>query len=740
MNHLFISYSRKDADAVTPFIEHLRQNGIDIWMDISGAGTGIPFSTKWFDVIEEAMYNAGGAIVLHSSNWDASVPCQKEYELIKKCCLPYLQFEIVEVSDTDAVLTKVQRFVQEEVHTDRNNLRAQLFSSAFALRSGVDPYQLIPQAGRHQLDELRQLANIVVTLHIKTLNPEIYPYMNRFIQFMRNRILRRIIGTAGIIVIMISCILMLLAVPASLKTASEQNSATFAGQAIAGDVTELSKVDPLSAISQIEKAPDRAITSTSYYSLFLAGVKLMDTNLPSLVCTPKDSFYADILSEPTNRDSPLYNADPSANNGTLIITDKNTGMQWSVCVPQSPEVFAWTDDGERLIFSAGTNAYIYDAFGKGGLIRLSGIQIPIRYVKFVTINDELFACAITERDFAVLWRLTLPERMVHRHGIDYGVFTQGKNPEVVYIDGDDIIIRREMAERILSPDVRGKIDAKNFDVTADGSRIAMICNGNDDCHIVCVSLKDGSILADVVPDYTPNAVAFQSDGSTIFAAAGQCAILKVDIASGRIAYGEYNDRTYYNLQAYGNNWVLTDAFGIATLFDSSLNIVKELGCLTDIGVPIFNLDIDSEKGEIYTVNRGGASIEGCIKTKIISGEKWELVIPHIEKTDSNTAVAISPDGRFVAFGYANGTVRVYDSDQLTLLFEHNGIGESISALRFSDDDSMVYMLGSSGNLYYGKFPDYVVSYNPESKQSWEALVNSLTQKKNTYISGIQSNQ
>ena len=68
MDHIFISYSRKDINAVDQIVERLRNAGVNVWQDISGPGTGIPFSTKWADVIKEAIHMAGGAVIVTISH------------------------------------------------------------------------------------------------------------------------------------------------------------------------------------------------------------------------------------------------------------------------------------------------------------------------------------------------------------------------------------------------------------------------------------------------------------------------------------------------------------------------------------------------------------------------------------------------------------------------------------------------------------------------------------------------
>ena len=144
MNHIFISYSRKDTDVVNIFTEKLRKSGLDVWLDTSGSGTGIPFSTKWFEVIEEALYMSSGAVIFKSNYWESSIPCNKEFNIICKCDIPYLEINPSSVKiDSDSVYTQVDNFICEKVNTQTNNLRTTLFASAYRYKTGTNPYQLI---------------------------------------------------------------------------------------------------------------------------------------------------------------------------------------------------------------------------------------------------------------------------------------------------------------------------------------------------------------------------------------------------------------------------------------------------------------------------------------------------------------------------------------------------------------------------------------------------------------------
>ena len=144
MNHIFVSYSRKNEKTVDSFTDRMRNAGIQVWQDKSGAGTGIPFSTKWFSMIVEAIYLADGAVVFRSPQWEQSRICGKEYDLIRRCALPSLELDPAEVdADPEAALGEVRRFMASKVRNMPNSRRGTLFSCAYELKSGVSPYQLI---------------------------------------------------------------------------------------------------------------------------------------------------------------------------------------------------------------------------------------------------------------------------------------------------------------------------------------------------------------------------------------------------------------------------------------------------------------------------------------------------------------------------------------------------------------------------------------------------------------------
>src|SRR5690242_5799893 len=73
MKHIFLSYSRTDADMMKRIRDTLREEGLPVWTDESLT----PGTPSWQSAIEEALENAGGVVVLLSpdarkSQWVAN--------------------------------------------------------------------------------------------------------------------------------------------------------------------------------------------------------------------------------------------------------------------------------------------------------------------------------------------------------------------------------------------------------------------------------------------------------------------------------------------------------------------------------------------------------------------------------------------------------------------------------------------------------------------------------------------
>ena len=747
MNHIFISYSRKDTDVVNIFTEKLRKSGLDVWLDTSGSGTGIPFSTKWFEVIEEALYMSSGAVIFKSNYWESSIPCNKEFNIICKCDIPYLEINPSSVKiDSDSVYTQVDNFICEKVNTQTNNLRTTLFASAYRYKTGTNPYQLIKNTKGffasllYTISELMQFRQLITTGRYDSLNPDIFPYIKKFLSFIKRVLIFKVCGIAVGALVALTAINLIFAIPLTLYHGSQQQENNYMGQIVAGRISEIMNIDPLMAIRIIEEMDNKYLVETSYTPLILYGSKLLDSRLPEKVLIAKDNEYEYIKSFKPLESSSFFVAEPSRNSGSILLTELLTGEKWTINTPSLADNISWSNDECIFAYSAGNKIYVYDAVGKGAPMQLSGNYEQISQLKFLEIDGNTFLAAYTEQDTILLWKSPFAIRSSNRKSIEYGVFIKGDEPTVVYVDGKDIIIKKAQKETVISPDIPdtyGEIKVPYYDVTSDGRYIAYICEKDGATRIICVALKDGEIILDIPTKYTATSVAFSEDSLNIYASARGCAIIHVDITSKEVMYGSYDNLYFGNIDSYCDKWLLTDYNGFCCIFDGEMKILKDCGSINYVHTPCFALSINPKNNYFFTVNRGAGATNGCSRFNLKTGEINLFVVPEMTHIDANTAVALSSDGKYVAYGYPNGIIRVYEQKDMHLIFEKKCFGESVSAIQFSNSDSLIYILGATGNIYMYQLPKLELSTNITTMRSnWQTVVCELIRMKEKYYNGI----
>jgi len=165
------------------------------------------------------------------------------------------------------------------------------------------------------------------------------------------------------------------------------------------------------------------------------------------------------------------------------------------------------------------------------------------------------------------------------------------------------------------------------------------------------------------------------------------------------------------------NWILETSRGLKILGSCSYSEgkikfeqrVKEFAAEkgfpeTDIYVPAReqNFLVQGPYGEMFIMKDWFSGEECNVKSR--------------EHVDSNTAAAVSADEEFVAFGYPDGMIRIYETAQLYMACERRLIGEAVSALQFAPDRSSLYVLGESGTIYTLEIPPAAVTENLEDMQ------------------------
>ncbi|MBR2836425.1 MAG: toll/interleukin-1 receptor domain-containing protein [Coriobacteriales bacterium] len=744
MNHIFISYSRKNEAVVDAFTQLLKDKGYSIWQDKSGAGTGIPFSTKWFDVITEALYLASAAIIFRSEYWDKSVNCANEFDLIKKCAIPYLELNPDEVEkDPEAAIEKVRLFCTQQVNNEKNSNRTQLFSAAYELKTNVDPYQLVEHTRGfndtmdYLIVDLGSLSTQMKSENYKQLNPEMYPYMEQYIKFARNSTIRRVGGIVLGALLAIASAVMAIAGVIAIGSGTQENTNVYNGQAVSGQIAELREIDPLLAISKAVNMNTDYLQVTSFFTLNMNAVRLQNVNLPASVAKKDSDLYNSVLAKKPVLTGSLYRAEPQDDSGSMQITRLTNGLTWTINTPGTVNCFSWSDDGRYLAFASGSKVYVYDPSGYGNPISLAENYEKINSLRFMDIDGSTYITAITERGTALLWENPIKPGSVERQGINYGVFLQNQDvPTAVFVDGNDLIINRDHELKTINIAVEGVLLPASLAVTDNGRTAAMIYEKDGTYGVTCINLENGITELSIASDYRLTGLAFNADGNSLYASAFGCTAAKIDLDSGAITYGDL-PLYLWNIARWGQNFVLTDYYGQYTVIDETMTILTDFYRTNLAFMPCFTMELAQKKGYMFTVNRGGASTVFCERVNLNNPAKNLFFVPETERIDANTAVAVSADEGYVAFGYPDGLVRVYETEHMYLTAELQTQGNSVSALRFSSDGSGLYVLSESGDIQTLELPHYYQNSNLAAMQAnWQIITNTLADKYNTYADAL----
>jgi TIR domain len=68
MSHAFISYVHRDLDEVIPFINRLKEDGLNVWLDREALGPGV----FWKDEIRHAIQDGNYFFACFSSSFAAN--------------------------------------------------------------------------------------------------------------------------------------------------------------------------------------------------------------------------------------------------------------------------------------------------------------------------------------------------------------------------------------------------------------------------------------------------------------------------------------------------------------------------------------------------------------------------------------------------------------------------------------------------------------------------------------------
>ena len=406
MNHIFISYSRRDTEYVNSVVSLLKDSGLAVWQDISGKGSGIPFSTKWFSAIEEALHTSAGAVVFDSSYWQKSVPCRKEYDIVQNLHIPCFRVEMTgQIPSAETTAEEIIAWSEKEVYgPEENDLRTWLMSSlnsqrhSRSLNTGI-PHCTSKAEAQQFLSRLDAAEKLAEQYHFADGQPQLYREIQKFLKKARritrwDRIKKPL--ALGLAALLIGGIVLGNVLYSKERQKTDQHLLALQNLDVIHDRMES---DPVTALKMM--ANDTNNYGDYITLLFENYASALDTVFPSDF-RPSGSQEAGMISEP-EYDSEEYDIEVNDHNGTVQIGKKQTDEdipQETVSVRLAAKAEHMAVSSQYLAVSAGSKAYVIDMANGRDAVELSGCY---RHISDILFDSDGRILAVTDAGDVYVW-------------------------------------------------------------------------------------------------------------------------------------------------------------------------------------------------------------------------------------------------------------------------------------------------------------------------------------------------
>ena len=732
MNHIFVSYSHKDKDIVSGVVTVLRQEDMDVWQDDLGKSSGIPRSTKWREVIENALYSASGAIIFDTEKWHKSPNCIEEFDIITKNSIPYLRVFPAVDTDTSDIVSDILQWYNYSVGIEENKVRTWLFSEAYSFQQSKNRYHLIPRMKKIReaidyLSELRDYRDQVDEERYAEKNPEIGKAISRLLKSARQRTVISLLTKIFFWVLVVSVVFFGYIISRVFPEMLEKSNTRGTTDAAMGVVYDTAEYDPIAAMSLLSM-PELYDPHLVFVMQQLM-VELDSVHLPVSFYPAASHEAAGYRSLPAAKTNSRFTVDISSTNGKVYILDLKLNTTKQLLLSCRPSDYCFSSDNRYLAVAAANKAAVYDLHGSLFPVALSYNFEDIQQIGFA--DNQVFVVTVTGN--VVIWDNPITPK-IHSRNLNEGSVFSGDNGYAcaVYIDGTDLIYNNNNIEKIIPLSVDGKFDLHQITVSHDHrlAAAAYSTNDSDVDYILVLDLINERIISDYSAESVIGDLVFSLDDKTIVAACydGK-GIVKIGLMSGEIEFSNPSGFQNFTITTYRDMYLVTDINGWMMKYSAELGQIGDLFRVIPISVPAKQLAVSEKYGVAFTANRGGNTFTGCARTGLSSGRQDLFILPADQTMFSNTSVTVSHDGNYVAFGYPSGQVRVFEVRCMSMLWKNDSIAESVCALSFSGDDKSIHALGASGTLYTLKAENLAVV--PEEDQLtayWQGYIDKAVDK------------
>lgn len=729
---IFVSYSRRDVAPVTSFVESIRTRGLKVWQDISGRQSGIPYSTRWFEAIENAIHQSWGAIIVDSDNWQASRPCRTELQMIEDCEIPHVRVPVSEIEECPAeALEKVMAWIAECVDNEENYVRTDLVSKAFRYSKRKGRLSLVPRP-RHLygsinlLKRLRQLSKYVNFRFSPEESASIRTYLAHS---KRSVVVRWSLIFAGLLVCAfsfnVSRLSALLRDRMTDYKYSETNDAAYISA-----IRRISADDPAYALylltdpALVDEKENEIVFKENqrYFHAQQAMLELLAESYP--IEHREGSTVAQAIDEePATASTVSVSVDYNPENGMATIEDAERGLSKTIALGDEPSCWVADESGDLVAVAVGGKVIVADLPGYTDPVTLRGNTDSVVSLRFD--DDEIVAS--TASGDSIAWNAPFLARASNRTGraVRLGSLAvdDADDPTAAFIADGKLVISSGGMETTIrmtaadgSPDVHASF-GEHCVLSDDGTLLAVRGGGS---LFVMDTATTETLLSVETSGLEP--LTFSDDGTKLACAdsSSNC-LVEVDLQTQEARRSDGEDHSIMMAVPFNGGYLSVDALGQGHVYEENLERLDDLSIPIHqrTGMGVNGLAASESSGYAFASAYGDYKKQNLTRVDVTTGEVAYFDLETDDDMVSTTAVVLSDDESSVAFGHADGTVRIWNSETMNLVYLDRSIPEMVIDLVFSHDGQTLYALGGSGAVYELAVGSMIDAYDAENaKGTW----------------------
>lgn len=661
----FISYAREDLQIAQQIVQRLNGEGRTTWIDEKD----IPPSVPWMTEIQRAIDDSLMVIVIESSHWLASDACRIEADLADQGRVPVLRVGH-DYSLIDETLAKIAT-ARLELHPSREAAVVAATSASIWTTAGRKKSLL--SRGR----PLRQLRT-----SLKQWPDAFSESATAFIGASSRASTRR--WVTGFVLGLVAPILIVsiqISNAFSTKVDQEITDRVVASARFA----ERDMQEEWNFYSGLENSPaDVSDSYTAYYQLF----RYLGERTPS----EWDSTPSTVIGS-TTASSPDGKRTAGDVEGSRVRVTGPDGAPRSFLASAPITSLAWSPDSQWIAASTTSGADVISA-ETGQIITLRG---GAGSASSVIWSDDTHV-AVGGSAGTGIWEVFDGDRLAALDGVRYGTAV-----------GATLYTVDELGTLTATDTESGATTVIPLDIPEGGRPTAIdstpeqviIAYDSEQPQLSIVNVSSGTSRNLPLGECLAVSMSVLPDGSVAYLACSQSSInrTRVDLITGAIDSQPMQTQMSLGVRVLDDRVLWGGQHG--GVFQSTLDLSPREP-LTDIagcGAAIRKFVGPSSGDQLFQI--GDATGSFNCATRISIQDDDVVVNRLIFEADDGHAVpdaAMSPDGSLIAYGLADGRVRVFTTDGFIPVYFAQVMPDQVRAIAFSPDGTALIVAGATGTI------------------------------------------